>query len=330
MDWSNLKADYERLGTYAAVAAEYGVSYKSVGDRARKLGINRGYAIQDSPLEKLLQAALKQVGIGFTTQAHVAGRFFADVLVNQAPVILEADGHWHEVRKDRDEERDAIITAAGYRIFRFTGAQLNNGADKCVQQVIEECGLKPDEDPQYVIRTSLLGPENPNWTGGLKSSSCARCGAPTPPRKATYAYERQFCSQECRGAWMSEHPEESPRRLKIDWSELPALYQAGVPLSELQERYDCSRNTLHRQLGRMGIEPRRRRPGSDPPVSKFSDEHRASLRVGWEKRRATGKAPAQGEDGRFVAADEPDENTVRSARRRAEPGRNDLAQPLWD
>ena len=304
MDWSNLKADYERLGTYAAVAAEYGVSYKSVGDRARKLGINRGYAIQDSPLEKLLQAALKQAGIGFTTQAHIAGRFFADVLVNQAPVVIEADGHWHKLQQERDKERDEAMIEAGYRVFRFTGGELNRGADKCVQQVIEACGLVPDKEPEYVIRVSMLGSENPNWTGGLKSSPCARCGAPTPPRNATYAYERQFCTQECRGVWMSEHPEESPRKLKIDWSDLPALYQGGTPLRELQERYDCSRNTLHRQLARMGVEPRRARPGSASlRVSKFSDEARANLRAGWQKRRATGKAPTQGGDGRFVAAD---------------------------
>ena len=35
MDWGNLKADYERLGTYKAVAAEYGVSVSAVGDHAR-------------------------------------------------------------------------------------------------------------------------------------------------------------------------------------------------------------------------------------------------------------------------------------------------------
>ena len=36
MDWSNLKADYERLGTYKAVAAEYGVSVSTVGQYARR------------------------------------------------------------------------------------------------------------------------------------------------------------------------------------------------------------------------------------------------------------------------------------------------------
>ena len=62
---------------------------------------------------------------------------------------------------------------------------------------------------------------------------------------------------------MSAHPEESNRRLRIDWSELPALYAAGIPLAELVQKYACSRYTLHRQLRRMGVDPRRRSPG-DP------------------------------------------------------------------
>ena len=314
MDWSNLKADYERLGTYAAVAAEYGVSYKSVGDHARKLGINRGYAIQNSPLEKLLQAALKQAGIGFTTQAHVAGRFFADVLVNQAPVILEADGHWHKVRKDRDEERDAIITAAGYRIFRFTGAELNNGADKCVQQVVAACGLEPDEDPQYVIRTSLLGPENPNWGGGPVAVTCAYCGTETTRNAFQVQFKRMFCNSQCYGAWMREHPEESNRRFQIDWDEVGKLYADGVAPEELMQRYRVGRTTFYRNLQRIGVAPVHRTP-KVPTASKFSDEHRAKLRKAWERRRETGMVPSHGPDGTFICQDDPlesDEDTVRA------------------
>jgi very-short-patch-repair endonuclease len=306
LDWSNLKTDYERLGTYAAVAAEYGVSVSTVGQEARRQKVNRGYANQNSPLEKLLQSALRQVGIGFTTQAHIAGRFFADVLINQAPVVIEADGHWHKLQQERDAKRDAAMAAAGYRVFRFTGAQLNRGADECVQQVIRACGLVPDEEPEYVIRVSMLGRENPNWTGGLTSLPCERCGGPTPGRSTTYAYEKRFCGHECRGQWMSEHPEASPRRLKIDWSELPTLYQGGMPFQELQARYDCSRNTIHRQLGRMGIDPRRRRPGA--PViytGQFSEKHRANIKAAAIKRakehRNTPSAPRSA-DGRFVAS----------------------------
>lgn len=317
MNWSNLKADYERLGTYAAVAAEYGVSASRVGQRARAMGLGRGYGTQNSPLEKLLQSALRKIGIGFTTQAFICGRFFADVLVNQAPVVIEADGAWHDVQKERDARRDAVMIAAGYKVYRFTGAQLNNGADLCVARVVEECGLVPDAEPEYVIRTSMLGPENPNWTGGLTAEPCVQCGKPSPGRPAAYAYEKRFCGQECRGRWMREHPEESPRRLRVDWNELPALYLAGTPMRDLQEKYGCGRSTLHRHLIEMGVDPRRRRPGEPPrPVTQEERARRAVQSAEGKRRRAAGRMIlGRGADGRFYSERQPEEDTVRSCAR---------------
>ena len=62
MDWSNLKADYERLGSYAAVAAEYGVTKAYVAQQAKKQGINpkpegRSLEIDWSGLPDLYAAA---------------------------------------------------------------------------------------------------------------------------------------------------------------------------------------------------------------------------------------------------------------------------------
>lgn len=300
MDWSNLKADYERLGTYKAVAAEYGVSVSTVGQYARRQGINRGYAIQDSPLEKLLQAALRKAGVGFTTQAFVAGRFFADILLHQAPVILEADGHWHKVRQAEDANRDAAIVADGYRIFRFTGAQINRGAEDCVRHVMETCGLEPDAEPEFVIRTSMMGAENPNWTGGPQAVPCEQCGAETTRNAYRLNMKKRFCNSKCYGAWLTDHPEAGNRRLRVDWSELPALYADGVPFAQLAAKYGCGLTTLYRQLERMGVTEKRHNP-KVPTISKLSDEHRAALRRGWEKRRESGKQPSR-QNGRFVQA----------------------------
>ena len=104
---------------------------------------------------------------------------------------------------------------------------------------------------------------------------------------------------------MSDHPEASNRRLGTDFSELPALYAAGMPLADLMQRFDCGRNTIYRQLKRMGVEELRR-PPQPPKISKFTDEHRAKLRQGWEKRRQNGLAPAQSQDGRFAPAGDAD------------------------
>ena len=50
----------------------------------------------------------------------------------------------------------------------------------------------------------------------------------------------------------------------------------------------------------MGVTEKRNKP-KVPTVSKLSDEHRADLRRGWEKRRESGKQPSR-QNGRFVQA----------------------------
>jgi hypothetical protein len=38
MDWSNLQKDYERLGSFAAVAEEYGVSRSWISQKVKEQG----------------------------------------------------------------------------------------------------------------------------------------------------------------------------------------------------------------------------------------------------------------------------------------------------
>ena len=352
MDWNNLKADYERLGSYSAVAAEYGVSKGYVAQQAKKQGINpkpegrslaidwsdlprlyadgmtydqltthygcsvhaiqnamkrlgvtprptglpEGYEWTDerraahrvavdrpewraknreifmkrlpamrgpsanSPLEKLLHAALMKTGISFSTQRVLLGRYCVDILIDQAPVIIEADGALHNLRKEQDAERDAALADAGYRVFRFTGAPINRDAMGCIAEVVAAAGLVPDANPVADIRTGMMGPENPNWGGGPRTVTCANCGKPTQRNAARTTVKRAFCNSQCYGAWMHAHPEESNRRKNIDWSDLPAQYASGASVEELLRRYGVGKTTLYRKLRQAGITPLRHSP----------------------------------------------------------------------
>ena len=217
----------------------------------------------NSPLEKLLQAALMKAGLSFSTQRVLLGRYCVDILLQQAPVILEADGALHNLRKAQDAERDAALTAAGYRVFRFTGSRINRGADLCVAEVMEACGLTPDADPVADIRTGMMGPENPNWQGGPVTLNCTQCGAEIQRNAYRLNMKKRFCDSKCYGAWLRDHPEASNRRLNIDWSELPALYAGGMTQAELAQHYGVGLNTITRRMKALGVEARprgRRRP----------------------------------------------------------------------
>jgi very-short-patch-repair endonuclease len=132
---------------------------KSRENLLERLPSMRGPAV-NTPIERRLHDALKKVGIGFSTQQPFLGRYLVDILIHQQPIIIEADGAQHYLpdAKERDAARDAALTQAGYRVFRFTGSEINKDSMACIHHVVDECNLVPDEEPVFDIRTSLPSP----------------------------------------------------------------------------------------------------------------------------------------------------------------------------
>ena len=74
------------------------------------------------------------------------GAYRADFVVSYAffgaeiDLVVECDGHdFHERTKHqaaRDKKRDRFLTAQGYRLLRFTGAEINASAARCAADVI--------------------------------------------------------------------------------------------------------------------------------------------------------------------------------------------------
>ena len=66
----------------------------------------------NTPIERRLHDALKAAGIGFVTQKRVAGRYVADIVINQAPVVIEADGMRYHIG-DRERSVMAFTSRLG-------------------------------------------------------------------------------------------------------------------------------------------------------------------------------------------------------------------------
>lgn len=256
MDWSNLQADYERLGSQRAVAEFYGTTRRVVEKAMARLDIpckpRAGRKVEwsderrakhkaacntdafkeahrvslverladmrssatDSPLEKLLHGALKRAGLSFSTQRGLLGRYVADILIVQgdARVVVEADGFGHRFpdRKAKDQKRDADLTAAGYRVFRFDGTAINADPDGCIAHVMREASLKRDAEPVADVRRGGKGKENPNWKGAQVEHTCSHCGGTFVQYGVNRTYDRKFCNQKCYGAWMKANPSANP------------------------------------------------------------------------------------------------------------------------
>ena len=92
-----------------------------------------------SPLETYLHRALRKAGISFSTQRQLLGRYVADILITQKPVVIEADGNMHLHAKSRERTLSATPTCAqpGTRCSGSPASQICHDADGCIRQVIE-------------------------------------------------------------------------------------------------------------------------------------------------------------------------------------------------
>ncbi len=94
-----------------------------------------------TPAETILWKELKGNRLNslhFRRQQIVHG-YFADFYCHQHELILELDGKIHELQKEYDAEREEYLTALGFRIIRFTNAEITRNLEAVLQKIVEAC-----------------------------------------------------------------------------------------------------------------------------------------------------------------------------------------------
>ena len=66
---------------------------------------------------------------------QVADNFYADFLCRQYRLIVELDGHSHDVAPERDVWRDIILNRAGYRVLHFSNEDVMTNAEGVVEAI---------------------------------------------------------------------------------------------------------------------------------------------------------------------------------------------------
>ena len=77
-------------------------------------------------------------GLHFRRQQIVHG-YFVDFYCHQHELIVEVDGGIHETQKIYDAEREAYLRTLGFRIIRFTNADVTIDLKAVLQKIVEEC-----------------------------------------------------------------------------------------------------------------------------------------------------------------------------------------------
>ncbi|CAD0219562.1 MULTISPECIES: endonuclease domain-containing protein [Planktothrix] len=79
-----------------------------------------------TPEEKILWEQLRRNnlnGLHFRRQQIIDG-FIVDFYCHQAQLVIEMDGEIHDLQVESDQERDAILTARGLKIFRIKNQEI--------------------------------------------------------------------------------------------------------------------------------------------------------------------------------------------------------------
>ena len=79
-----------------------------------------------------------KLGVHFRRQ-HVIGTYIADFVSLKNRLIIEVDGEYHQLPEQQllDAERTKYFEQKGYRVIRFTNAQVLNDLDMVMSRLIK-------------------------------------------------------------------------------------------------------------------------------------------------------------------------------------------------
>ncbi len=91
---------------------------------------------QATPAERALwqHLARGQTGAKFSRQMPI-GPYYADFLCRELKLVIELDGHSHDVAPERDAVRDAWMAEQGFTVLRFANAEVSGNVEGVVTAI---------------------------------------------------------------------------------------------------------------------------------------------------------------------------------------------------
>jgi len=108
-----------------------------------KLSTHRARELRQrsTPPEKLFWQRVRNrqlAGLKIRRQAPV-GAYLVDFLCEEQKLIVELDGDTHAQQLEYDRRRDAYLSSAGYRIVRFSNADIFVNIDGVLIRILDIC-----------------------------------------------------------------------------------------------------------------------------------------------------------------------------------------------
>jgi very-short-patch-repair endonuclease len=99
--------------------------------------------IFDSPLEQMFYE-LAFLDLHIYPQ-HPVGKYRLDFAIPDKRIAIELDGHeYHKTRYQRthDAKRDRWLYGQGWHVLRFTGTEIHQNLDRCIDEICELVGVE--------------------------------------------------------------------------------------------------------------------------------------------------------------------------------------------
>lgn len=77
---------------------------------------------------------------------HRLGFFVVDFYCPQTKLIIEIDGENHKSEVEYDNQRTSDLEAKGYKVIRFTNAQVRGTIEKVIETILVTCQQKSSSE----------------------------------------------------------------------------------------------------------------------------------------------------------------------------------------
>jgi very-short-patch-repair endonuclease len=100
-----------------------------------------------TPAERILWRKLRELKpLGFHFRRQVPFRaYILDFVEHKRKLVIEVDGDTHAApdNEKRDQTRDRILRAEGYRVLRFWNFEVHENVDGIIEKILAEFPARP-------------------------------------------------------------------------------------------------------------------------------------------------------------------------------------------
>jgi len=77
---------------------------------------------------------------------HPVGPFVVDFCCIERQIIVELDGEHHAMREVEDADRTAFLQARGFRVIRFSNAEVLDDIGSVLDRILSSAGSEASEE----------------------------------------------------------------------------------------------------------------------------------------------------------------------------------------